>query len=350
MAKSIAGGVEIVNTLSTKNNGDYPLVKAESVGMENGSSAEEVINNKLDKNQGSSNSGKVLGINADGNVIPVDAPTGGGSSVEVDTTLTQSGKAADSKTVGDKISSLKGNIDEIDKQIYTIAPKEESTEVELAELKDLNGKLDKNQGAENSGKFLSVNQSGEIVPSEIPTSGSVELDKTLTQSDKAADAKVVGDELKKKQPVGNYLTEIPSEYITETELNGKKFPNPHKLTFEGSVTAEYDGSGSVSVVIPETGRVERVEKLASDTTVDISPNKLYVFPEMANLTVTLGAVSDTKIVNEYHFVFKSGATPTVLSIPQSVNTPSSFSVLANTVYEVSIMENCMTYQSWEVSA
>lgn len=178
----------------------------------------------------------------------------------------------------------------------------------------------------------------------------VEVDTTLTQSGKAADAKVVGDKLKKKQPVGNYLTEIPSEYVTETELNGKKLPNPHKLTFEGSVTAEYDGSGAVSVVIPETGNVERVEKLASDTTVDILPNKLYVFPEMANLTVTLGAVSDEKIVNEYHFVFKSGATPTVLSIPQTVHTPSSFSVLANTVYEVSIMENCMTYQSWEVSA
>lgn len=350
MAKSIAGGVEIVNTLSTKNNGDYPLVKAESVGMENGSTAEEVINNKLDKNQGSSNSGKVLGIGSDGNVIPVDAPTGGGGSVEVDTTLTQSGKAADSKTVGDKFSSVETNIDAIDKQMYTITSKESPSEIDVAEMKDLNKKLDKIQGIEHAGKFLSINPSGEIIPSEIPTSGSVELDKTLTQSDKAADAKVVGDELKKKQPVGNYLTEIPSEYITETELNGKKLPNPQKLTFEGSVTAEYDGSGAVNVVIPETGRVERVEKLASDTTVDISPNKLYVFPEMANLTVTLGAVSDTKIVNEYHFVFKSGATPTVLSIPQSVNTPSSFSVLANTVYEVSIMENCMTYQSWEVSA
>lgn len=263
--------------------------------------------------------------------------------IEIDTTLTQSGKAADSKTVGDKL-------DGIDKQLFTITTKETPTEIEIAELKDLNGKLDKNQGVENAGKFLSVNQSGDIIMSEVPSGSSVELDTTLTQSNKAADAKVVGDELKKKQPVGNYLTEIPSEYITETELNGKKFPNPHKLTFEGSVTAEYDGSGAVSVVIPKTGIVERVEKLASDTTVDILPNKLYVFPEMTNLSITLGTISDSKIVNEYHFIFKSGATPTVLSIPQTVNTPSSFSVLANTIYEVSIMENCMTYQNWEVSA
>ena len=77
MAKSIAGGVEIVNTLSTKNDGDYPLVKAESVGMENGSTAEEVINNKLDKNQGMENKGKPLVVGADGNVIPGETQGGG---------------------------------------------------------------------------------------------------------------------------------------------------------------------------------------------------------------------------------------------------------------------------------
>lgn len=34
---------------------------------------------KLDKLQGAENSGKILGIGEDGNVIPVDAPSGGGS-------------------------------------------------------------------------------------------------------------------------------------------------------------------------------------------------------------------------------------------------------------------------------
>ena len=31
----------------------------------------------------------------------------------------------------------------------------------------------------------------------------------------------------------------------------KKLPNPHKLTFNGAVSAEYDGSGAVTVTIPE---------------------------------------------------------------------------------------------------
>lgn len=74
MAKSIPGGVEIVNTLSTKNDGNYPLVKAESVGMADGTTAEDNIKKKLDKNQGTQNNGKFMRVGADGNLIPDDVP------------------------------------------------------------------------------------------------------------------------------------------------------------------------------------------------------------------------------------------------------------------------------------
>lgn len=43
MAQSIAGGVVIVNTLSVKNNGNYPLVMAESVNLAEGKSVEQKI-------------------------------------------------------------------------------------------------------------------------------------------------------------------------------------------------------------------------------------------------------------------------------------------------------------------
>ena len=43
MAQSIEGGVVIVNTLSTKNNGNYPLCMAESVQLSEGKSVEEKI-------------------------------------------------------------------------------------------------------------------------------------------------------------------------------------------------------------------------------------------------------------------------------------------------------------------
>lgn len=125
--------------------------------------------------------------------------------------------------------------------------------------------------------------------------------------------------------------------------------NPKKLTFSGGVTAEYDGSGAVTVTIPD-GNTERITKDSADTVVSLVPNKLYVFPEMVTLSVTLSAPEDTAVMVEYHFIFSSGATATTLTIPDTVKVPSGFTVDANKIYEISIMENCLTYQSWEITA
>ncbi|MBS6676929.1 MAG: hypothetical protein KH330_04200 [Clostridiales bacterium] len=55
---------------------------------------------KLDKNQGEENSGKVLVVGEDGTVTPGETP------LKVDSTLTQSGQAADAKATGDTITAL----------------------------------------------------------------------------------------------------------------------------------------------------------------------------------------------------------------------------------------------------
>lgn len=152
------------------------------------------------------------------------------------------------------------------------------------------------------------------------------------------------------------VTEIPQEkvssaveeYMAKNPINiPKKLPNPHKLTFAGAVTAEYDGSGAVTVTIPEasggSSGTARVEKGSTDTTVELEPNKLYVFPEMESLTYTIGEGT-----GEVHFIFKSGATATRVVHPSNVNI-GSFTVEANKVYEVSILEGLLTSQNWSVS-
>lgn len=120
-------------------------------------------------------------------------------------------------------------------------------------------------------------------------------------------------------------------------------PNPQSLTITyGNQTHTYDGSEALAITI-ETGGIERIEKLATDTTVTLEPNKLYIFPEMASLTYTIAEGT-----GEVHFIFKSGATATRVVHPSNVNI-GSFSVDANKVYEVSILEGLLTSQSWEVS-
>lgn len=127
-----------------------------------------------------------------------------------------------------------------------------------------------------------------------------------------------------------------------------KLPNPQSLTITyGGQTYTYDGSEALAITI-ETGGIERIEKLSTDTTVTLEPNKLYVFPEIASLTYTLAEPADASVANEYHFVFKSGSTATELVHPSTVNI-GSFTVESNKVYEVSILEGLLTSQNWSVS-
>ena len=123
----------------------------------------------------------------------------------------------------------------------------------------------------------------------------------------------------------------------------KKLPNPQTLTimYDGKAHT-YDGSEAIAITI-ETGGIERIEKLATDTVVTLEPNKLYVFPEMTSLAYTIG-----KGTGEVHFIFKSGTTATRVVHPSNVNI-GSFSVDANKIYEVSILEGLLTSQNWSVS-
>jgi hypothetical protein len=148
------------------------------------------------------------------------------------------------------------------------------------------------------------------------------------------------------------VTEIPQEkvssaveeYMAKNPINiPKKLPNPQALTIMyGGKTHVYDGKEAIAITI-ETGGIERIEKLATDTTVTLEPNKLYVFPEMESLTYTIGEGT-----GEVHFIFKSGATATRVVHPSNVNI-GSFSVESNKVYEVSILEGLLTSQNWSVS-
>lgn len=148
------------------------------------------------------------------------------------------------------------------------------------------------------------------------------------------------------------VTEIPQEkvssaveeYMAKNPINiPKKLPNPQALTITyGGQTHTYDGSEAVAITI-ETGGIERIEKLSTDTTVTLEPNKLYIFPEMTSLTYTIGEGT-----GEVHFIFKSGATATRVVHPSNVNI-GSFSVESNKVYEVSILEGLLTSQNWSVS-
>ena len=75
-------------------------------------------------------------------------------------------------------------------------------------------------------------------------------------------------------------------------------------------------------------------------TQELSPNTLYEFGECTSLTITL-ASEISGIRNEYMFEFVSGATPTMLSIPETVGWMGGKAptIEANKTYQCSIVNN-----------
>lgn len=142
---------------------------------------------------------------------------GGGTPVEIDGTLTQSGKAADAKTVGDRLNELneaKANNDDL----ATVA---------------------------KSGSYTDLNNKPTIptVPSTLPNPNALTFTGAVNETYDGSAAKSVA------------IPTVPDS-----------LKNPNKLTFTGAVTAEYDGSAAVSVEIPAGGGSAYELPIASPTT------------------------------------------------------------------------------------
>lgn len=143
--------------------------------------------------------------------------------------------------------------------------------------------------------------------------------------------------------------QVPSNIVKS--VNGQT-PNE-----QGAVTVD-TGVMSVNGFDPDEGgnvnisTVEPRVTYSSTPPYDITmqPNTLYYLGETAIqlLNVTLAPNSDSNRVAEYHFIFKSGSTPTTLNLPSSVKKPTDFEVEANKMYEISICENLMMCTTWEV--
>lgn len=94
----------------------------------------------------------------------------------------------------------------------------------------------------------------------------------------------------------DFLTAIPEEYITDTELEEKgyviesevpkKLPNPYKLKFTGGVVDEYDGSVEKTINIPE-GSSDYILPQANE-------NTLGGIKAKAKTVETVEVVIDTK--------------------------------------------------------
>lgn len=214
--------------------------------------------------------------------------------VTIDSTLKQSGQAADAKAVGDALQNYV-TTDEWDE----ILPQFEQALGTIA-----NTKLDKNQGTANAGKILGIGADGIVVPQDKPTYtlpqatadalGGIKADAATAEDTQVV--RIGADGKLRTKPTGGSSITVDSalsstsvnpvqnkivmaalaEKITapttaavgqiikvkSVDTSGKpteweavtaKLANPNALTFTGAVTGSYDGSAPLSVEIPSGG-------------------------------------------------------------------------------------------------
>ena len=82
----------------------------------------------------------------------------------------------------------------------------------------------------------------------------------------------------------------------------------------------------------------------------LSPGVLYDFTQAnaSALTFTFEAPAAGKAA-AYHVMFKCGSTAATVNLPDGVRTPDGYVIEANRVYELSILQNMLAYQSWGAS-
>ena len=83
----------------------------------------------------------------------------------------------------------------------------------------------------------------------------------------------------------------------------------------------------------------------------LAPGTLYDFTQAdaTALTFTFEAPAAGKAA-AYHVMFRTGSTAATVTLPEGVKTPDGYVIEAGRVYELSILEGLLTYQSWEADA
>lgn len=101
-----------------------------------------------------------------------------------------------------------------------------------------------------------------------------------------------------------------------------------------------DGKNGINGKDGTNGKNYSVQVVEStSSTQEIQPNKFYKFGEVSTLNITLAAITDTSVLNEYMFEFTSGSTATTLTLPNTIKWLETPTIESNKIYQCSIVDN-----------
>ena len=132
--------------------------------------------------------------------------------------------------------------------------------------------------------------------------------------------------------------------VKDAKFDGKKiyYKGHAKATFMSDGRNVEDAINSISGGGSSgggSGVYAEVNHGTSDTTFTLTPNTFHVWDEVAALDLSFGDET-AGVANEFVFQFTSGATPTTLTLPDSIkwangNAPS---ISENKIYQISVLK------------
>lgn len=151
-----------------------------------------------------------------------------------------------------------------------------------------------------------------------------------------------------KEYADNQVPSIVETYVTEhkEELRGEKGDTgpQGEQGIQGPAGPQgekgADGKNGINGKDGTNGKNYSVQVVEStSSTQEIQSNKFYKFGEVSSLNITLAAITDTSVLNEYMFEFVSGTTATTLTLPNSIKWLETPTIESNKIYQCSIVDN-----------
>ena len=198
-----------------------------------------------------------------------------------------------------------------DDKYYQKQLSELATKNELAQKQDIISDIDtiRDNAANYKGTVTGVKINGS---SKTPSSGIVDIGNVATSitvngSSKTPSSGVVD--------IGNVATSVKVDGVSKTPSNG----------------------------VVDAGYVNKQLITSTSSTMTLSPNIYYrnTSTSLSTLTITLGSVSNSNIINEYFIEFTTSSSGTSISLPSTIKWANGEipTFEASTTYQISIVNN-----------
>lgn len=193
--------------------------------------------------------------------------------------------------------------------------------------------------------YMSDGTTVEDAINNIGSSESVDLSNYVTKEELATKQDVISDISTIRTNAANY-----KGTVTGVKVNGStKSPSSGTVDIGNVVTSvKIDNvSKTPSSGVVDLGYANKKLTTSTSSSMTLSPNIYYrnTNTSLSSLTITLGSVSNSYIINEYFVEFTTRSSGTTVSFPSAIKwvngTAPTFE--AGCTYQVSIVNNLGTY-------